>query len=187
LLTGTGNITNATFDGLDIEATSVGFYHALTGGTHNYAILGGRCLAAGNQYGFRVDGGTSTIELSGVFGSGGRAALVNGGTNTVRSNYAKFIGGLSVNVPIVDMAAGSGTWDWGNSIVLNGGSGPGYEITGGTMTSRGRVLRQDLIAAPSTEQANIGEYMVLSAANVTATEWGYYCTAADTWTSMPLV
>lgn len=185
-LNGTGPITAATFAGLDVEASSIGFYHALTGGTHSYDILDGRVAAAGNNYAYRIDGGTNTIGLNGLFVSGGRAVLVNGGTNTIRCGSPEFVGATSVGVVVVDIAAGSGTWDWGNSIIFNGNTLAGYAISGGTMTSRGRVLRQDLTVAPTTEAANVGEYMTLAAAEVTATEWGYFCTASATWHPMPL-
>lgn len=195
MVVGVGTLTNSSFVDCDVEASNVSFYHSPTGGTHDFSIIGGRYKSIGNGYCFRVDSGINTIRLDGgayFWSVVGRSGLVNGGTNTIRCGAATFEI-PSFGAPVVTFAAGSGTWDWGNAIIYQGStSNPGYQITGGTMTCRGRVLRQDIITAPiNTKRASPGEYMVL--ASPTSTERGYHCQIADfstplfTWKKLAIV
>lgn len=171
-------VTDARFVACDIKA-SYGFYHAAaSGSTSDYSILGGRF--EGSTYGYYVNHGTNTVRIDGgaYFYSPARAVNVANGANTVKCGTVTFEGSGSSNVATVDFIAGSGTWDWGNSIIqcnTPSNNVAGYAITGGTLTTRGRVLRQDLSTAPSsTTKGNLGEYMVLATQTYAAN--GYICT-----------
>lgn len=182
-LAGSGSIvlTNATFMNCDIEA-DYGFYSSASAGTFDYEIIGGRIV--GLTYGYRVNNGTNTVRLDGgvhILNTTARAMYVPNGTNTFKCGIATFEGSASVNAPVVDFAGGSGTMDWGNAIIVNNNANnvPGWRTTGGTMTTRGNVLRQDLSTAPATTtRGNVGEIMKLAAQSATGV-YGYICVAAD--------
>lgn len=180
-LTGSGSIvlTNATFVNCDIEA-DYGFYSSASAGTFDYEVLGGRFI--GLTYGFRINNGTNNVRFDGgvhIKNATARALYVPNGTNTLKCGAATFEGSASVNAPVVDFAGGSGTMDWGNAIIVNNNANvvPGWRTTGGTMSTRGNVLRQDLSTAPSTTtRGNVGEFMYLA---VPGAVRGYVCVAAD--------
>lgn len=194
-IAGTGTLSNATFMDCDVEATAYCIYNQQTSGTVTFDVIGGRYKANAGSYCLRSNGGTTTMRIDGgayLMNTTGRAVWIQGsGTHTILCGAATFEGGYS-NTPVVELSNGSGSWDWGQAVIYQGYTGaPGYKISGGTMTSRGQVLRQDITTAPSSsKQASPGEYMRL--ASPTTTEYGYLCQASDfvtptfTWKKLAL-
>lgn len=179
---GTGTLSDAVFEGCDIEAWQAAMTLGPSVGS-DILISGGRWKTThplASQYALRINNGSNVIRLDGgvVFQSNVNALLVAGGANTLKCGSATFDGSLSSGQPVL-VSGGSGTLDWGNAIIFNrNAAGPGYKITGGTLTTTGRAMRQDMTTAPtSTKQGSVGEYMILATPG--ATELGYQCVAAD--------
>lgn len=182
-ISGAGNFVNGTFSSCDIEASGQAFFVSATG-TIDFTIDGGKFknTGAASRQALRFIAGNSTVRVDGGAYFVGQYGLYIDGNAVVDLKFgaATLEGGASGGQPAQFLGTSSGTIDWGNVVFVNNNAGTaaGWRAVAGTITTRGRALRQDMTAVPTAAtRGNVGEYMNLAVP--TRGIQGYICTAAN--------